>query len=574
MPNNLYLGQRLSDFEMYKPHVSGSEGAVSSNSPYATQAGLDILARGGNAVDAAVAISLVLGAVEPHHSGIGGGCFSLLYHKASDRVYALDARGTAPGRAYQDMFLDERGDVDVGLTEFSGRAAAVPALYRALDSLLQRFGTMGWEKVSAPAIRLCREGFRCGFTYARVSDTPEAEHNRAAYEGFSDLYLNNGRPRVFGELVTNRDLADTMEAVARNGVDWFYQGPMADDIVRQIQRYEGLMDREDLSNCRAVYRDPVGGSYRGYDVVSMPPPSSGGTHIIQALNILENFDLSGMGWHSAESTHVVAETMKLMFADRSVAMADPDFNAVQVERLISKAYGRELAEKIDAVRAQEFSSTLGIEAKEYRGCTSNFCVMDRYGNVLSQTQTIRNWWGCGVVIPRRGFVMNNAMADFSPKAGVRTTQGLAYGMANAVRPRKTPLSSMCPSLVFKNGEPFLALGAAGGPRIITSNLQTILNVVDYQMMMDTAVNSPHFCCLTMDQGMELEYGFSPDTIALLQGKGHKIVALSDLGEFFVMPNGIMKRDGIFFPAGAKRTDGGGGAITASGSASVEGICFP
>ena len=265
--------------------------------------------------------------------------------------------------------------------------------------------------------------------------------------------------------------------------------------------------------------------------------------------------------------------MKLMFADRSVAMGDPDFVDVNVEKIISKEYAKELAAKIDMSKAQEYSPTEGIEAKEYRGCTTNFCIMDKYGNVLSQTQTIRNWWGSGVVIPGRGFIMNNAMADFSAKAGVRTTQGLAYGMANAIRPGKTPLSSMCPTIVMKGDVPFLALGAAGGPRIITSNLQTILNCIDYGMMADSAVKHPHMCCLTLDQGLELESGFSPDTVKLLAERGHLIKETGDFGILLVMPNGILNVGGTFFPGGTNRTDGGGGVLTESGTIAIDGLCF-
>lgn len=443
MPNRPYLGRMVDDaIAMFKPHVSGTEGAVSANNPYAAEAGLEILKAGGNAFDAACAISLVLGVVEPYHSGIGGGCFHVFYDKKTDAFHAMDARGVAPKNAYQDMFLDKNGDVDLKLTEFSGRSVAVPALYRAMDNLLNQYGTMTWEQVSAPAIRLAREGFYCGFAYARISNTPEAEHNKAEYEGFSELYQNNGQPRQFGELVKNPDLADTMEAVAKNGADWFYEGPVADEIVRQVNKYQGLLVKEDLTGCAPKERPVVRGTYRGCDIISMSPPSSGGSHIIQMLNILENFDLRGMGFHSADSTHVIAETMKLMFADRSVAMGDPDFVQVNIEKITSKEYAKELAAKIDMNKAQEYAPTEGIEAKEYRGCTSNFTVMDKEGNVLSQTQTIRNWWGCGVVIPGRGFVMNNTMADFSAKVGVRTTQGLAYGMANAVRPR--PPCPACP----------------------------------------------------------------------------------------------------------------------------------
>ncbi|WP_042432744.1 gamma-glutamyltransferase [Faecalispora jeddahensis] len=573
MPNRPYMGCEIPEIAMYTPYVSGKDGAVSSNSPYASSAGLEILSQGGNAVDAAVAVSLVLGVVEPYHSGIGGGCFHLFYHKESDAFYAVDARGVAPINAYQDMFLDENGDVDAGLTEFSGRSVAVPALYRAMDNLLKKFGTMSWQQVSAPAIRLCRQGFKCGFQYARISNTAEAEHNRDSYEGFRELYLHDGKPRTFGELIYNPDLAETMESVAKNGADWFYNGPVADEIVQQVNRDQGLLVKEDLTGCRPKPRTPVRSSYRGYEVVSMPPPSSGGTHLIQMLNILENFDLGSMGFHSAESIHIIAEAMKLMFADRSVAMGDPDFVEIQQEKLLSKEYAHKLSAKIDPDRAQEFAPVEGIEAREYAGCTSHFSVMDRFGNVLVQTQTIRNWWGCGIVIPGRGFVMNNTMADFSPKVGVRTSQGLAYGMANAIRPGKTPLSSMSPTIVLKDGVPFLAVGAAGGPRIITSTLQLILNVIDYGMMMDPAIRTPHMCCLTKEQGLELENGFSPDTIRLLEKKGHRILETTSFGNLLVLPNGILRKDDTFFPGGTSRADGGSGALTEFGTIALDGLCF-
>lgn len=573
MSNNPFLGRTVPDISMYKPFVSGSDGAVSSNSPYATSAGLEILKKGGNAIDAAVAISLTLGAVEPYHSGIGGGCFHVMYHKESDSFYCADARGVAPINAYQDMFLDENGEVDLNLTEFSGRSVSTPSLYRAMDNLLKKYGTMTLQQVSEPAIRLCRDGFKCGFVYSRVTDTPESVHNKKEYEGFSELYLNNGKPREFGEIITNLDLANTMEQVANNGVDWFYSGDIAQEMVDTINKHKGLMVLEDLEKCEPKIRTPVMGNYRGYDIASMAPSSSGGTHIIQALNVLENFDLASLGHLSADSTHLIAETMKIMFADRSVAMGDPDFVDIKLDKLLSKEYAKTLADKIDMKKAQEFSPTKGIEAKDYRGCTSHFSVMDRFGNAFVQTQTIRNWWGSGVVIPKRGFIMNNAMADFSAKVGVKTTQGLAYGMANAIRPGKTPLSSMSPTIVLKDGAPFLAVGAAGGPRIITSTLQTIINVIDFGMMIDSAVKSPHMCALTKDQGLELESGYSPDTIKMLKEYGHKIVLTTDFGELLVMPNGVMHANDLYFPAGTSRTDGGGGAITKSGTIAIEGIRF-
>ncbi|MEM5780956.1 MAG: gamma-glutamyltransferase, partial [Lawsonibacter sp.] len=257
----------------------------------------------------------------------------------------------------------------------------------------------------------------------------------------------------------------------------------------------------------------------------------------------------------------------------SVAMGDPDFVQIQLEKLLSKEYAGELAEKIDLGRAQEFGPSEGVEAEEYRGCTSHFSVMDRFGNVLVQTQTVRNWWGSGVVIPGRGFVMNNAMADFSPKVGVRTTQGLAYGMANAIRPGKTPLSSMTPTIVLKDGTPFLAVGCAGGPRIITSTLQMIVNAIDFGMMMDTAESRPMMCCLTKEQGLELESGFSPDTVRLLEQRGHLVLEAPDLGELLIMPNGVMRMDDVFYPAGTSRVDGGGGALTEFDTVAMAGITF-
>lgn len=572
MASNPYLGKSIPPISMFRPYTEGTAGAVSSNNSYATKAGLEIMKQGGNAIDAAVAVSLALGVVEPYHSGIGGGCFHVVYHKQSDQCYAVDARGVAPINAEQDMFLDANGEVDLNLTEFSGRPTATPALYRAMDKLLKKFGTMTWAQVSAPAIKLAREGFYCDFTYARISDSPEAEHNQM-YPGFAELYWTDGKPRSFGDFIRNPDLADTMEAVAANGVDWFYEGPIADDIVENLQKYQGVMVKEDLVNCQPKERTVFRGSYRGYELVSMPPPSSGGAHIVQMLNILEQFDLKGMGWRSADSTHLLAETMKLMFADRSVAMGDPDFVEIQLEKILSKDYAKELADKIDMNAAQEFAPTEGIDAKEYRGCTSHFSVMDGEGNVVSQTQTVRNWWGCGVVIPGRGFLMNNTMADFSAKAGVRTTQGLAYGTANAVRPGKTALSSMSPTIVFKDGIPFLAVGAAGGPRIITSTLEMIVNVIDYGMMMEPATRAPQMCCLTKDQGLELEDGFSPDTVRILEERGHKIVDTTSYANLLIMPNGILRREGKLYAAGCNRTGGAGGTLSESGAIGLDGIAF-
>lgn len=334
-----------------------------------------------------------------------------------------------------------------------------------------------------------------------------------------------------------------------------------------------MIEAEDLRNTTATFRKPIRGTYRGYEIISMPPPSSGGVHLIQMLNVLENFDLAAMGQNSAKATHILTETMKMMFADRSVAVGDPDFMTVQTDKLISKGYARTLAEKIDMDRAQEYAPTEGIEAVSNCGCTTNFTVQDRFGNVLAMTQTIRNWFGCGIPVAGRGFILNNNMADFSARSGYLTSQGLAYGSANSVEANKTPLSSMCPVILAKDGVPFVSLGSAGGPRIISSNLQVMVNIMEHGMMMEQAVRSPHICCLTQKQGIEMEFAYSPDTIRLLEEKGHVIRLVPKYGVVKGFTNGIMRLDGRFYPAGTWRTLGSGGAVLDDNTICIDGETF-
>lgn len=568
-----YLGKPLTGVSIYRPHVRGTGGAVSSNNPYVSSAALQILKKGGNAADAAAAASLVLGVVEPFNSGIGGGAFSLCYQSDTKKFCAYNGRGEAPRRAWTDMFLDEDGQPDPELTEFSGRSTAAPALYRVIGRLLSEQGTMTLKEVSEPAINLARNGFYAGFLYQSASSTNNAMYCAEHYEGFTDLYWTDGKPRTYGDFVKNPELADTMEQVAENGIDWFYQGPIAKEMVEAVQKHKGVLEMEDLAGCRAKDLDVVKGTYRGHDIISVAPPSSGGAHIIQALNILQNFDLRSMGFLSADSIHVIAETMKIMFADRSIAMGDPEFVDVQLDKIIDPAYAKELAQKIDMNRAQNYMPDPSLAAQDHNGCTTHFSVQDKDGNIVCQTQTIRNWWGCGVVIPGRGFVMNNAMADFSAKAGVRTSQGLAYGTANAVQPKKVPLSSMCPTIVLKDSKPLLSVGAAGGPRIITATLQLILNVIDYEMMMDVAVRAPHICCLSQDQGLELEAGVSPDSVQILRNRGHKALDYPSHAILKELSNGILKLGEYYYPGGTSRAEGGGGILTGDNKICIDGFCF-
>ena len=427
-------------YNMDRPHAYGPNGAMSTSNSYGAQAGLAMLEAGGNAADAVVAAGLVACVVEPFHAGLGGGCFITYYDKASRKVHTFDARGVAPIKAHKDMFLNSDGDVDLEKQTYGGMSVITPGYLRGLEQLLTKYGTMTWEQVAAPAIKLGREGFRVGATYEICCNKEEAEYARSHFDGFESTFMPDGKIPLFGDLVYNRDMADTIEAVVRNGVDWFYNGPIADEIVSTINRYGGVYDKKDIQNTYVKERPCVRGTYRGYDIASICPPSSGGTHLIQALNILENFDLNQLGYHSADYIHVVAEAMKLMYADRSIAMGDPDFVDVKMDILTSKVYAKELASKIDMSRAQEFSPTSAVEAleKECASNTLNTSCIDKFGNAVALTQTIGGWWGSGIVIPNRGFCLNNMMCDFAGKVGIKTCMGMSYNStANIVRPGAT-----------------------------------------------------------------------------------------------------------------------------------------
>lgn len=553
-----------------KPAVSGEKGAVSSNSFYASKAGIDILNKGGNAFDAAAAVSLVLSVVEPHHSGIGGGCFSLIYSVKDKQVKALDARGIAPANAKEDLFLKD-GEVQDEWKDLGGQSVAVPGLYKALDILLKEYGTMSLEEVSKAAINYAKNGFRVSFTGAETMADDSVKRKMNLSENFKRLYLKpNGNFYKFGEIIYNKELGELIETVAKEGVDSFYKGKIADTIVKEINLRGGVFQKEDLENYEPKFRKPVETKYRDYSVVSFAPPS-GGCAVIEMLNILNNFDLNKMGHNSAKSIHAIAEAMKLGFADRSVAMGDPDFVKVDVEKLISKEFAKTRYENINMHEAKEFAPAEGIEAKNYPGNTSHFTIMDSFGNMISQTQTVRDWFGSGIVAEGYGFVLNNAMSDFSAKIGALTSQGLTYGSANKIEGGKTPLSSMAPTLVFKDKNPFLAIGAAGGPRIITGILQGIVNAVDFQMTPEELVRAPYITCLTKVQGLELENGISKDTVDILEKMGHKIVSTPKHQVLSCMLNCVMKIDNKYYPCATERVDGCGTALTEEGAVLTDGI---
>lgn len=552
-----------------KPVAHGSMGAVSCNNIYATRAGLEILNKGGNAFDAAVAVSLTLSVVEPHHSGIGGGCFSLLYDAKTGKTEGIDGRGIAPAKATADLFIKD-GEVQDEWKDLGGQSVALPGLLKTMDIVLKKYGTMTLKDVAAPAIRCARNGFGTSYTGALTMYDNSVERKMRLSKAFRKLYLKeDGSFYRFGEIQKNQEIADLLENIAEQGVDYFYKGKVAKQIVDLINDRGGCFDVSDMESYEPKFREPVKTTYRGYEVAAFAPPS-GGCALVEMLNILENYDVRSMGHNTAASIHALTESMKLGFADRSVALGDPDFVNVDVERLTSKKFAHERF-TLAGEKAGEFASADGIEAKQYPGNTSHFVVMDKDGNAFSQTQTIRDWFGCGIVVDGLGFVLNNAMSDFSAAVGAMTSQGLAYGSANAIQGGKTPLSSMSPSMVFKDGKPFLAIGAAGGPRIITGTLQGIVNAIDFDMTPEQLVNAPYINCLTRAQGLEVEYGISGDTRKILEEMGHKIVPVPVDQAMSTMLNSVMCIDGEFYAAGTKRVDGCGGALLPGGHIVLEGV---
>lgn len=552
-----------------RPVAHGPYGAVSSNSVYATRAGLEILKQGGNAFDAAAAVSLALSVVEPHHSGIGGGCFSLIYSAKDGEFSAVDGRGTAPKNATADLFIKD-GVVQDEWKDLGGQSVAIPGLLKTLEILLEKYGTMPLSKVIQPAIRLAEEGFGTSYTGALTMDDDSVKRKLRLSGAMRALYLKeDGGFYRFGEIQKNPEMAALLKEIAANGTGAFYRGPVAERMVDLINERDGCYTLSDLADYQPKFRQPVRGTYRDCEVVAFAPPS-GGCAVVEMLNILEHSDLKAMGHNTADSIHALAEAMKLGFADRSVALGDPDFVDIDLDRLTSKEFAAERF-ALSGDRAGEYAAAEDIEAKDYPGNTSHFAVMDRFGNAVSQTQTVRDWFGSGIVVDGCGFVLNNAMSDFSAAVGALTSQGLTYGSANAIQGGKTPLSSMSPCMVLRDGKPFLAIGAAGGPRIITGTLQGIVNAVDYGMTPERLVNLPYIHVITNAQGLEVEYGVSEDTLRLLETRGHHVIRDDVDQAMSTMLNSVMKVDGDYYAAGTGRVDGCGGALLPDGSAVFEGV---
>ncbi|HAU2958641.1 TPA: gamma-glutamyltransferase [Salmonella enterica subsp. diarizonae] len=508
--------------------VRATQGMVASVDVMATQVGVDILKQGGNAVDAAVAVGYALAVTHPQAGNLGGGGFMLLRTK-DGATTAIDFREMAPAGATRDMFLDEQGNPDSKKSLTSPLVSGTPGTVAGLSLALEKYGSLPLNSVVRPAIKLAQEGFIVNDALADDLKTYGSEV-LPHHENSKAIFWKDGEPLKKGDKLVQQDLANSLTMIAENGPDAFYKGDIARQIAQQMQQNGGLITTDDLAAYQAVERTPVSGEYRGYQIFSMPPPSSGGIHIVQILNILENFDMNKYGFGSADAIQIMAEAEKYAYADRSEYLGDPDFVNVPWQALTSKTYAKSIAGQIDINKAKPSSEIRPGKLAPYESDqTTHFSVVDKDGNAVAVTYTLNTTFGTGIVAGNTGILLNNQMDDFSAKPGVPNVYGLVGGEANAVGPKKRPLSSMSPTIVVKDGKTWLVTGSPGGSRIITTVLQMVVNTIDFGMNVAEATNAPRFHHQWLPDELRVEKGFSPDTLKLLEQKGQKVALKEAMG---------------------------------------------
>jgi|TARA_B110000116_G_scaffold268238_1_gene281934 gamma-glutamyltranspeptidase/glutathione hydrolase len=547
-------------FSTYKQEVVGSKGVVASNHPLASLAGIEMLTAGGNAIDAAIATMFALSVVEPMMVGITGAGFINYYNSRDKSSVTIDNYCTAPLAATEDMFVpvsNEWPDYMETKNEenrYGYLSVGVPAALQAWCNVEEKYGVLGIERVIRPAIRFAKEGFAVSdYLSGIVANNKEI---LSIYPASKSLFVSKGIPLKSGDMLSNDDYAKTLEDIAHNGTATLTEGFLGHAIAKDMKSNNGIISMDDLNQYKIEYREPVRGTYRGYEIVGVGPVSSGATHIIQALNIIEGFDVKEMQFGSVEYIHLIAETLKMVFADRFRYMGDPDFVKVPVEGLISKEYGQHCRQKIDLSKSSSFEhdnpAAFATESKN----TTHITVADETGSVVSMTQTLNDAFGSRVTVPGTGVLLNNTMYNFDPHPGT----------ANSIAPGKRVLSSMAPITVFKSGKPFMSLGTPGARRIFPSVLQGIINVIDHGMSLQEAVEAPRVW--TQGQNLELEPDISPDVIEPLTQKGHIIEGVERVAGGM---NGILFDDtGSIHGAACWRADGspiavGGGPAIIRGS---------
>ena len=517
------------DKDIFHP-VSSKNGMVSSQEAYATQAGLEVLKEGGNAIDAAVTVGFTLAVTLPRAGNLGGGGFMLVHLAKEQQTLALDYREKAPLAATSDMFLDAVGEVEPEKSRYSYLSIGVPGTVAGLTMALEKYGTISLERALKPAIELAEQGFPVSEDLHN-SLIQAQERMQASPASMAIFYKPGGIPYEVGEILVQKDLANSLRLIAREGSQAFYQGEIAEAIAADMTAQGGLITKADLVAYQPVIREPIRGTYRGYEVYSMPPPSSGGIHLVQMLNILEGFPIRELGHNTAQTIHLMAETMKLAYADRSKFLGDTDFVSVPIAGLISKNYASELRRRINvnqATNSQKIAPGNPNQLVESND-TTHYSVMDKYGNAVANTYTLNFSYGSHRTAAGTGILLNNEMDDFSAKPGVPNALGLIGGEFNGIEPEKRMLSSMTPTIVMQKGKPYLVTGSPGGGRIITTVLQILLNVIDHKMNIATATNAVRVHHQWLPDELRVEQGLNGDTIGLLRKKGHQISVQDAMG---------------------------------------------
>lgn len=535
--------------------VSGSNGVVSSRSQIASDVGIEILQQGGNAIDAAVAVGFALAVTHPSAGNIGGGGFMVI--KLDDgTVVTQDHREKAPAAAFRDMFLDDAGNVDRRKSLYSAQAAGVPGSVAGMLDALERYGSISREAVMAPAIRLAEQGFELSQDMA--DDFSRVMDSMSDYPASMAIFSNNGEPWQTGDLWVQTDLANTLKRISEQGRDGFYKGEIADLLVAEMQRIDGMISHDDLASYNVEWREPIKGNYRGYDIWSMPPPSSGGALVVQMLNMLEPYNIGELGWGSAETIHLMIEAQRRAYADRAEHMGDPDFYPVPLAMLTNKDYA---LERFSDFNPEQASNSEDIGAGRWPAEsteTTHYSVMDKDGVAVSVTTTLNLGYGNRIVVPGAGFLLNNEMDDFSAKPGEPNAYGLLGDEANKIEPGKRMLSSMTPTIVTRDGEAVLVTGSPGGSTIINTVFQVILNTLDHGMSVEDAVASPRIHHQWQPDIVRYEPGaFVEGALEDLENMGHNQMRPGGYG--IGDANSIVLKDGLMHGSSDPRNDGGASA---------------
>ncbi len=500
--------------------VAAENGMVVSAQHLATKVGVDVLKRGGNAVDAAVAVGYALAVVYPAAGNLGGGGF-MTVQLADGRKTFLDFREKAPLGATANMYLDKDGNVVKGLSTKGHLAVGVPGSVSGMEYAREKYGTMKRAALLAPSIQLADKGFVLEQGDIDLLNTSTADFKDDAATGA--IFLNRGEPFTAGQKLVQKDLAKTLKTISAKGTDGFYKGWVADAIVASSKSGKGLITQADLDQYKTREMPPVECDYRGYHVVSAPPPSSGGVIICEMLNVLEGYPLKDLGYLSAQAVHYQIEAMRHAYVDRNSYLGDPDFVKNPLDRLLDKGYAEKLRAAIDPKKAGVSKEIKPGVAPHEGSNTTHYSIADKWGNAVSVTYTLNDWFGAKVTAPSTGVLLNDEMDDFTSKIGVPNLYGLVQGEANAIAPGKRPLSSMSPTIVSKDGKPVMVVGTPGGSRIITAVMLTMINAIDYGMNVQEAVDAPRFHQQWLPDVTNVEtYALSPDTRKLLVDMGHNL----------------------------------------------------